>query len=572
MSLVVGTNTSAQFAQDALRSNQRKTATAMERLSTGIRINSARDDAAGLAISQSMTSQIRGLNQAVRNINDGVNLLQTAEGGLSSITDMLQRMRELAVQSANGTYSGSQRAYLQKEATALQEQISKVVDTTTWNDKKLLDGSFTEQKIQVGADSGETMNLSISNITSLTQSGSANAPTLQGSLITGNQVRKVDVSGNFAFLSSYGNGNTLDIVDISNPNSPTKVGTYTAPSSTYGISVSGNRAYLTTSANGLQVLDISNPSSPTLLGSFDNATLGYDIKVKGNYAYVADYGGNLKVFNVSNPASISQIGSLAIGQYSNGMELNGDFAFVGNLYEGIKIIDVSNPASPTLSSTIAMPGSYSTSVAVAGNYAYVPSTTGLKIFDISNLSAPTLVGSSSSIQLQGRVALSGSTLYGMAYTGGNMNLLSFNVSDPTNPSLVSSQRITGNSGPDIRTSGNYLYVGAQSDGLKIFQSGIDLSTASSSSNSIGAIDNALSTVNSTRSTIGSYINRLNYAADNATNISTNIAASRSVIQDTDYAEESANLAKSQITQQAATAMLAQANQQPQAVLALLKNI
>lgn len=163
MSLVIGTNTSARFAQDALRANQHKSTTAMQRLATGLRINSARDDAAGLAISQSMTSQIRGLNQAVRNVNDGVNLLQTAEGGLGAITDMLQRMRELAVQSANGTYSGSQRAYLQKEAAALQEQISKVVDTTTWNDKKLLDGSFTGQKIQVGAAGGTTMDLNCTN-------------------------------------------------------------------------------------------------------------------------------------------------------------------------------------------------------------------------------------------------------------------------------------------------------------------------------------------------------------------------------------------------------------------------
>ena len=139
----------------------------MQRLATGLRINSARDDAAGLAISQSMTSQIRGLNQAVRNINDGVNLLQTAEGGLGSITDMLQRMRELAVQSANGTNSDAQRAYLQKEAAALQEQIGKVVDTTTWNDKKLLDGSFTGQKIQVGAESGATMDLTIPSAISI---------------------------------------------------------------------------------------------------------------------------------------------------------------------------------------------------------------------------------------------------------------------------------------------------------------------------------------------------------------------------------------------------------------------
>jgi len=130
MALVVGTNTSALYSQNAMKTNARSTATTMERLSTGVRVNSAKDDAAGLAIGQNMTSYIRGLNQAVRNINDGINLVQTADGGLSSITDMLQRMRELAVQSANGTNSDVQRAYLQKESTALKAQIGKVVDTT----------------------------------------------------------------------------------------------------------------------------------------------------------------------------------------------------------------------------------------------------------------------------------------------------------------------------------------------------------------------------------------------------------------------------------------------------------
>jgi flagellin len=183
MSLVVGTNVSALYSQNALKTNARSTATTMERLSTGVRVNSAKDDAAGLAIGQNMTSQIRGLNQAVRNINDGINLIQTAEGGLRSITDMLQRMRELAVQSANGTNSDIQRAYLQKEAVALQEQISKVIDTTKWNDKTLLDGSFTGQKIQAGADSGAMMDLSISSAMAVV----GGARTYQA-VITGNDV------------------------------------------------------------------------------------------------------------------------------------------------------------------------------------------------------------------------------------------------------------------------------------------------------------------------------------------------------------------------------------------------
>ena len=112
----------------------------MERLATGVRINGAKDDAAGLAISTRMTAEIRGLNQAVSNINNGINLLQTADGSLNSITEMLQRIRELAVQAANSTYSDEQRSFIQSESNALQSEINRVVDTTNWNKIKLLDG------------------------------------------------------------------------------------------------------------------------------------------------------------------------------------------------------------------------------------------------------------------------------------------------------------------------------------------------------------------------------------------------------------------------------------------------
>jgi len=125
MSLVIGTNVSALYSQNALKTNARSTATTMERLSTGVRVNNAKDDAAGLAIGQNMSSQIRGLDQAVRNINDGINLVQTAEGGLNSISNMLQRMRELAVQSANGTNSDVQRGYLNKECEQLQTAMDR---------------------------------------------------------------------------------------------------------------------------------------------------------------------------------------------------------------------------------------------------------------------------------------------------------------------------------------------------------------------------------------------------------------------------------------------------------------
>jgi len=160
---VINTNVSALQAQNALASNSRTMATAMQQLSTGSRINSAKDDAAGLGISQTMTSQIRGLNQAVRNANDGVNMLQTAEGAMVEQANMLQRMRELAVQSANGSNSSDQRSYLQKEFSELSSQIDSIKGQTLWNDKKVLSGGTI--KFQVGMDSGQTVSVVMTSMT-----------------------------------------------------------------------------------------------------------------------------------------------------------------------------------------------------------------------------------------------------------------------------------------------------------------------------------------------------------------------------------------------------------------------
>ena len=165
---VINTNVSAMYSQNAMKTNARAMSTAMEQLSTGTRVNSAKDDAAGLAIGQNMTSQIKGLNQAVRNLNDGINMMQTAEGAMIEQSNMLQRMRELAVQSLNGTYSDTQRGYLDKEFQALSTQIGKIATDTKWNDQTLLDasvngsGSFT---YQAGMSSGQTVVVSIAAMT-----------------------------------------------------------------------------------------------------------------------------------------------------------------------------------------------------------------------------------------------------------------------------------------------------------------------------------------------------------------------------------------------------------------------
>ena len=156
---VINTNVSALRAQNAMTVNARAQSTAMEQLSTGSKVNAAKDDAAGLAIGQNMTSQVRGLNQAVRNLNDGINMMQTAEGALVETSNMLQRMRELAVQSANGTYSPTQRGYLQTEFVALSSQIGKIATDTKWNDQSLL--ASATFGFQAGKDSGQTVSVTI---------------------------------------------------------------------------------------------------------------------------------------------------------------------------------------------------------------------------------------------------------------------------------------------------------------------------------------------------------------------------------------------------------------------------
>ena len=162
MAMVINTNIMSLNAQRNLNKTNNMLATSMQRLSSGLRINSAKDDAAGLAISDRMTAQIRGLNQAVRNANDGISLAQTAEGALQETTNNLQRIRELAVQSANSTNSASDRAALQAEVNQLKQEIDRIANTTEFNGLKLLDGSFTSQSFQVGANANQTISVSVS--------------------------------------------------------------------------------------------------------------------------------------------------------------------------------------------------------------------------------------------------------------------------------------------------------------------------------------------------------------------------------------------------------------------------
>ena len=161
---VINTNMKSLIAQDSSNINNRKLSTTMERLSTGNKINSAKDDAAGLAISTRMDSQIRGLNMAVKNAYDTVSLTETAEGAMEEVTNMLQRMRELALQASNDTNSDLDRRYIQDEIDQLASEIDRLSDTTQFNSINVLDGSYGSKVFQIGSNQNQTMNISIGSM------------------------------------------------------------------------------------------------------------------------------------------------------------------------------------------------------------------------------------------------------------------------------------------------------------------------------------------------------------------------------------------------------------------------
>ena len=190
---VINTNTGSLYAQQAMSTNARGLSTVMQQLSTGKRINNAVDDVAGMAISTRLTSQIRGLNQAVRNTNDGISLIQTAEGATEQVTNMLQRMRELAVQASNDTNNTNDRSYLDLEFQALSTQIGVIATQTQWNGANVLDGTERGSgsgvfSFQVGANSGQTISVTLSNMTTTSGAGKLSA-------ITSNQITSTAAAG-----------------------------------------------------------------------------------------------------------------------------------------------------------------------------------------------------------------------------------------------------------------------------------------------------------------------------------------------------------------------------------------
>ncbi|WP_326430011.1 flagellin [Stutzerimonas frequens] len=311
MALTVNTNIASLNTQRNLQSSSNALATSMQRLSTGSRINSAKDDAAGLQISNRLTSQINGLGVAVRNANDGISLAQTAEGALQQSTNILQRMRDLSLQSANGSNSDSERSALQQEVTQLQEELDRIATTTTFGGRKLLDDSFGTSKFQVGSQANETI--------SVTLNGASSAQ-------LGNN--KYDTVGSVTgkFVTTATNGATAvvaaDNFKISNDKGATGAITYAAGASSKTIADAINTE---TSSAGLGVT--ASVENKLTLSGFAATAQGetVNLNINGTTVTVSKFNGNdlTALKNAINAAGISGVTAEMDGSAKDELVLKG---------------------------------------------------------------------------------------------------------------------------------------------------------------------------------------------------------------------------------------------------------
>jgi flagellin len=414
---VINTNVSATLASNAISRNDRARTTAMERLSTGLRINSAADDAAGLAIASRMRSQVNGLEQAARNANDGISMIQTAEGAYIEVSNMLSRMKELAVQASSGTYSSTDRAALNLEFGQLQSEMQRIAGNTQWNGFNILDGaaggSSATVNYQVGAGSGQTM------------------------AATFNTLYKSVATSSAATLTQANGAPDKYAIDISGANV-----------------AAGDHLKITLTDNGGNVVDV--------LLNLDATAVASLARPNGN-------------------------------EVRHALDQAGDIHYIDNGYTALNTV-LGQAGHAGIVVTV---GS-ANGTADAANKIYIAGTANDQAFTIAN---------------------------------GGVSIVRGEVST-----------------------------------LDAF----DVSSATNAQKAVAELDTLITNVAAGRAKYGAYINRLEYASDNLMNVAQNTDASRSQIEDADYAAETSELARTQIIAQASTAMLAQANQSKQSVLALLQ--
>jgi len=545
MAQVISTNIQSLNAQRNLNNSASSLQTSLQRLSSGLRINSAKDDAAGLAISERFTSQIRGLDQAARNANDGISLAQTAEAALQSSGDMLQRIRELSIQSANATNSAGDRAALNSEVQQLTQELQRIATNTEFNGQKLLDGSFTAATFQVGANANQTItatsgNFQIDAYGNYRVGGlatSTNTPNGVGDLVVGSVAQgqlTTAVSGSSSGIS----GDTITL----SSSLGSKELTYAAGASAESIAAKINQAGtgVRASATTTFVLGAGTTGAFTQGQSYSfmlatDTTSGVD---PTSYTTVSfTIGGAASGQGASNASQLSS----AVQAFN---DVSGNTGFVAKIVEaddGTLGVMLTSEVGKDLRIT-------NTSVDTGGAGVDV-SLNDIRVMDgdTTNDAAATM---------------NGGTIVGVtdaSWSSGSSAWITGQV-------IVDSDRSFS-----LTTTNDDLTVSAGTFGGQLQATGkMDISTVEAANRTLGIVDSALAAINNQRARYGALQSRFENTISNLQSTSENLSASRSRIRDADFAAETANLTRAQILQQAGTAMLAQANQIPQQVLQLLQ--
>ena len=559
MAISVQTNVASINAQRNLSKSGGAMQTSMQRLSSGLRINSAKDDAAGMQISNKLTSQVNGLNVAVRNANDGISMAQTAEGALQESTNILQRMRDLAVQSANGTYSDSDRTALQEEVVQLQRELDRIAQSTTFGDRKLLDGSFGTEAFQIGAKSFETINVSVGSFYG-EDMGAEAYEMINGDTVSTTAIDTAEVMS------------TQTLVGLGNM-AISSTGTAT---SNYTASIEGNIATMTTEntlALGIKgALGSATASINGTASANDAAAAINQISAKTGVIADARTVVTLDVWSNGNDAELLTAGTTTVT-----LELRGQNTDTS--IEGARVkFDITDTEDLT-----AMVNAFNESASETGISA---SLTGDGRIALVSERGDNIV--MENIQVSGNttaLAFSAST-YG--YDGNVLDTttaiatgdlaVSASTADSTATFATFVGTIRNHANEDFKfllgtqtalEAGNILDTQTSVISAKETISDVNIGTSVGAQKAIEIVDGALSYIDSQRSGLGAVQNRLTSTVSNLENVVENASASRSRIRDTDFASETASMTKSQILQQASTSILAQANQLPQAALSLL---
>ena len=573
MALVINSNIASINAQRQLMNSGNALDRATERLSSGNRINSAKDDAAGLAIGNRMTSQVRGLDQAIRNANDGVSLIQTAEGALQESTNILQRMRELSVQSANGIYNNADRDTLNAEAQQLKSELDRIADTTSFNGRALLDGTLGKTDLQIGSQANQTLSVNIGKFDTGSLGGSSGD--LVGSSTTLAALQALtagdlEINDKQATVLTTTNAGTIN----------TAMQTLNADFNAVGVNVSA-----------VSELKAGAAGSGQLVAGTDVLTIT-----------VTDGDGQAQAIKVTGTNNMEEV-------VSKINEAAGGIVQAALSDEGKLLLTAKNSEAIALTGTGAAIANVGATGTVAASFSLVldktpGNTTGIKVE--TGTPADLITAGFNATQTDGSVqgatvavqALNAGDLVindveiGAIAAGANVAGQAANVVEAINKKSSETgvvAYIGGTNAISLKsTNGDEISVkyGENATAANVTSAvgllernategagsvaSVDISTQAGAQKAISIIDKAIDQVSSTRAELGAVNNRLDFTVSNLANISEKTSAARSRINDADFASETANLSRSQVLQQAATAMLAQSNARPQQVLSLLR--